>query len=173
VLPITPKNYIIQPKFNGWSLVIPGDGSAWTRRGNSITSWKCFENLDLNFPYPLHAELVATSNRAYDVTSLRHKSDDFKIIVHDVMVVGIPIEDRIQIAKDIVPNLDPFYVSPFFCCLTWDEVKGLFEIITDIGHEGIVLKRMGSSYLIGQTGSIQNTDWYKIKNINEIPDENN
>jgi hypothetical protein len=163
VLPTTPVAYWVQPKYNGWALVLPGNGTAWTRRGREITDWTCFDNLNLCFDYPLHAELIVAGGIATDVPRLKHGAVEPVIVVHDVMVKGLPIESRLALLDIIVPREPPWQVGQTFTAATWEEVNRLFRIALSEGHEGVVLKKRGSHYHIGQAGSISLPDWYKIK----------
>jgi hypothetical protein len=163
VLPRTPVAYWVQPKYNGWALVLPGNGTAWTRRGREITNWTCFDNLNLCFDYPLHAELYVAGGVATDVPRLKHGTVKPVIMVHDVMIEGRPIENRLTLLDTVVPREPPWQISQTLTATTWDEINRLFHTMLSQGHEGLVLKKRGSHYHIGRAGSVSLPDWYKIK----------
>jgi len=163
VLPKTPIAYLIQPKYNGWALVLPGNGTAWTRRGREITDWACFNGLNLYFDYPFHAELIVAGGVATDVPRLKHRTIEPVIVVHDVMVAGLPIESRLALLDKFVPTTPPWRKGQILTASTWEEVNQLFRIALSEGHEGLVLKKRGSPYHIGRAGSVSLPDWYKIK----------
>jgi hypothetical protein len=162
-LPRTPREYLIQPKYNGWALVLPGDGTAWTRRGREITDWECFAGLDLRFDYPLHAELYVAGGVATDVPRLKHLTREPTIAVHDVMVERVPLEKRMILLDQIVPYEKPWKKVANYRAETWEMVNAIFREALKAGHEGLVLKRQGSFYFIGRAASVSMPDWYKVK----------
>ncbi len=165
-LPKTPKEYWLQWKYDGWCLVLPGDGTAWTRRGTEITDWICFDGLNLHFDYPLHAEIFIENGRSSDVPKLKHRLLKPWIAVHDAMVEHMPFEERQLLLRRIVPvwaDSVNWTVAPSWSVNTWEEVNQYFRCAGELGHEGLVLKRKESFYNIGRAISVECADWLKIK----------
>lgn len=163
-LPLTPYSYWVQPKFNGWALVLPGDGTVWTRRGNEITDWPCFAGLSLRFFFPIHAELCVVGGVSSDVSTLRRQRQDrvFYIAVHDAMIEGLRIEERLQHLRKLRLE-SPFLLARTVDFFTWEEVNDAVSDCIAQGDEGVVLKQKNSPYYIGRLSSIELPIWYKIK----------
>jgi hypothetical protein len=133
------------------------------RRGRKITDWTCFDNFNLCFDYPLHAELYVAGGIATDIPRLKHGTVEPVIMVHDMMVKGLPIESRLALLEKIAPNGPSWQISQTLTATTWEEVNRLFQVALSEGYERLVLKKRGSHYHIGRTGSVSLPDWYKIK----------
>lgn len=84
-------------------------------------------------------------------------------MVHDMMVKGLPIESRLALLEKIAPNGPSWQISQTLTATTWEEVNRLFQVALSEGYERLVLKKRGSHYHIGRTGSVSLPDWYKIK----------
>lgn len=160
VLPPSPEEFWVQWKYNGWNVVIPGDGTAWTRHGNEITDWRCWEGVNLHLDFPLNVELCAESGRLEDVPGLRNGSKRPMRVVHDFMLENVPIEDRLPLFTSLD---DSWTIANTVGRGSWEGINEEFDLSLAAGHEGLVLKRKGSSYVVGQVASVSSPDWLRLR----------
>jgi ATP-dependent DNA ligase len=165
VLPPTPRGFLVQPKYDGWNVVV-GGGRVWTRRGNEITGWCADWGFDPAPRHPINGELLAVvegvvADHAH-IQGIRTGRCRPLLVAFDVMVEGPGLEERLAMLPDlagegahVAPTTEP---GP-----TWAEVNLLLEGAKAEGHEGLVLKRRGSLYHPGRHGPVLSEDWLKLK----------
>ena len=162
----TPAGYWIEPKINGWHIVFRGDGTVWTRHGHEITPWQCFKGMDLNFKYPVVAEIVNAAEMGNANVPGLANGGQAVIIAFDIMMPKAKIEERYKILTTApLKNLPHWSVIPRFEAKTWAEVNEMVKVAKANGGEGVVLKERGSLYHVGKTASIERPSWLKLKQL--------
>jgi len=161
ILPVSPKGFWVQYKYNGWNIVIY-NGQVYTRRGLFITDWRFWSGIDLNTKVPLQCELIVPHGVCTDVPRLKNNNAVGRIVVHDAMV-DMEIEERRKMLKSIVPEEKPWCRAPFLKCHTWTEVNDMFDCALRKGHEGVVLKQRHSGYYVGSEKSAELPIWMKFR----------
>jgi ATP-dependent DNA ligase len=168
MLPATPDDYLVQPKYDGWNVVVHA-GHIWTRHGNDITSWCLNWGFDLAPQYPVNGELLArtgdvTAERA-DIQGIRNGRCRPYLLAFDLMLEGPPIEQRLSLLRALaagnlapVPTTDPSQTGA-----TWQEVNTWLAQARHCGKEGLILKKKGSLYSTSRETSIVTADWLKLK----------
>ena len=162
-LPPTPEGWIFQLKYNGWNVII-NKGRIYTRRGNDITEWLDDWGFPLDWDVPLNGELTAHLGGLKDVASIKTKKFEPRIDVFDVMVEGMLLEERLELMKKLVGDTY-FGLVPAvtFRWKSWERANMELAYFKGTGHEGLVLKREGSPYVIGSEISVISPDWLKFK----------
>lgn len=169
ILALTPEQYWIQIKYNGWNIIID-EGKIFTRRGKDITHWNCWGNLNLTPSFPVNGELISINERQYDIQTIRTGRMDYKIMAFDIMIEQMPIEERLDKLRQ--ENLG----EKVKICQTidgnkfkdWEEVNLFLKKLLASGKEGIVLKKKKSFYHIGDYDSVNFSDWIKLKTLVDI-----
>lgn len=168
MLPMTPEDYWVEPKYNGWNVVLPGDGTAWSRHGKEMTHWKCFQDEPLRFPHPVCIELVnKRGGGSAWVSKLRNGKtarEDVLFAAYDVMVEGMVIECRQKLLRSILPSTDQWVQAPRCAFSTWKAFNEFLFTTMSRGAEGVVLKKKQSLYFRGKVSSVESPHWIKIKN---------
>jgi len=159
--PFTDPGWIFEPKWDGYRLIIEWDGSAMTLRTRSgrIFDHEAFETPPADHPVVLDGELVAYDDAGvprFDL--LQRGARDVACMVFDILfdeaeVIGEPIEDRLRRLERL--TLPPPFVRSE---VVPTEGQALFSAAAANGMEGIVAKRLGSTYRPG----VRSTDWRKI-----------
>ena len=168
VLPATPDDYLFQTKYDGWNIVI-NDGHVWTRRGNDITSWCADWGFDLAPEYPVNGELIAEVDgvpaQRPDIAGIRTGRCLPRVLAFDLMVEGPPIEERLDLLRELaagrmtaVETTDPVSIAA-----SWTDINARLTEVKEAGHEGLVLKKKGSTYFVSHETSIITPDWLKVK----------
>ena len=153
------QDYIIQPKWRGWRIVIHNNKS-WTRKGTSIP-------VETNFPtksyeYQLDGEIISLDKEVEHQVRKAIKNNRYNIRIFDIWVPSRPdmtIEERLKLLKDDFGINVEIHEAK-----TAKEVENLFKFFTTRGNEGLVMKKRGSRYLTSQgpTNPIDN-NWSKIR----------
>lgn len=164
-LPKTPSDFLLQLKFDGWNVVI-NEGRIWTRRGNDITDWVDDWGFELNPKYPVNGELIAVGGERKDIPSIKTGKLRPRVMAFDLMIEGMPIEERLQLLKGIedgglvaAMTTDPLQTKE----VSWSRVNRMLGAAKAMGDEGLVLKRKGSPYHVSEVISVVTLDWLKLK----------
>ena len=168
VLPATPDDYLVQTKYDGWNIVID-EGHVWTRRGNDITSWCAEWGFDLAPEHPVNGELIAEQDgvpaQRPDIAGIRTGRCLPRVLAFDLMLEGPPIQERLDMLASLadgrmtaVETTDPRRTN---AC--WDDINALLAAAKERGHEGLMLKKKGSTYAVSHEISIITPDWLKLK----------
>jgi hypothetical protein len=160
-----PNRWIIQPHTKG-VVVVMGHGNIWFRNGDNITrKWTergAFDNPETCFDF---GDLYVIGEIATESVRL-WKQDDMPV---DVLAVDLvspqPIEIRLQILTALLENSndDTVRLSPYVCIDDWGYVERLLEEAFDVGMKSIILKRMGSTYSLGEDAAVRSADWIEIQ----------
>lgn len=162
------KGWIYEPKFDGIRLLV-GNNFSYTRHGTITTS--TFPELhSLKLDVLLDGELIAPglhapdnfagamsrfsgnkeqpiSYRAFDIISYKSES-----------VATYPIEERKGLLTEVITKINSKHINlvPY----VYTEGRSLFNVIKENNMEGIIAKRLGSSYIPGT----RSDNWRKIIN---------
>lgn len=164
------EEYIFEPKSNGirLELISAADGiKLYTRHGNDITtSLPEIIRLDIPTGMALDGELVCYSNQITEdfesvMTRIMAKSERkvnellkeypctyvvFDILQHkNEMITKLPLSDRIELLDQTINNQDHLRKV----VRTSDGIA-LFELIKQHKLEGVVAKKLSSSYHVGK-----------------------
>lgn len=166
-LPPTPGGFLVQPKFDGWNVVVSG-GRIWTRRGNDITGWCDDWGFDPAPRHPLNGELLAiVGDEAVghtQIQGIRTGRCRPRVMAFDVMVEGPVLEERLAMLPGLSGgSMLPVETTDSGPGATWDDVNRQLEAAWKQGHEGLVLKRRGSLYYPSRDVGIVTPDWLKLK----------
>jgi hypothetical protein len=170
-LPATPADWWVQPKWRGWHLAvcpgIPGPRIVSKNGRLDLSDWIGLRELSEwaeRLPWPVAGEFVCVEGKTEAaVATARRRLVDGCFHVFDVMIEGVPIEERFGWLEQLrscplVRVIDRFEVD------TWDDVNRLFRGLTrDPWIEGAVLKRRGSLYQVGVECPPVSPDWIKLK----------
>lgn len=81
------------------------------------------------------------------------------VYLNDMWIYDKPFRERNEILSHIITTNQHIQLVPSF-----SETESLFHAIKEQEMEGIVLKRIGSSYTIGK----KREDWLKVKNFQDL-----
>ena len=155
-----PHDYIAQPKFRGWRIVIHNNES-FTRRGNRIPIETHFRT---DFDYQLDGEITASSKvknpTEHDVRRAI-KDGSYILNMFDIYIPEFPrmiLLDRL----DILRKKFGFDVWSFSI---WkiEEISHMLQFMKMAGFEGVVIKRKDSIYRISESCEIVDHEWIKVK----------
>ncbi|MEK5071732.1 ATP-dependent DNA ligase [Sporosarcina sp. FSL K6-1508] len=162
------EGWIYEPKFNGIRLLAENNRS-YTRHGTVTTS--IFPELIFGGnEVLLDGELIAPGEESPDdfegaMSRFSGKKDQlislmaFDVIsYHTETVAHWPIEERKELLTEVISEIDSPYINLVPYVVT--EGEQLFDVIKANKMEGIVAKRLGSSYIPGT----RSNDWRKIIN---------
>ncbi len=170
-------DWIVEPKVDGWRLEVIrypcGRIEFWGRRLEKKPNWterlssltKMAEKF-LPEGIILDTELYSTEGRQL-IPSLFAKVPKaepliyvFDVIFYQGKFVGkLPLWRRKEILQKI--GLQP----PFYL-IEWDALRNVNEDLREMvkrGYEGIVIKKLSSTYEIAKDGPMATADWRKIK----------
>jgi ATP-dependent DNA ligase len=169
--------WIYEPKIDGWRMQIlkynNGVTECWGRRLERKPNWSSklgylLEELHENIPKGtvFDCELYSTGGRRY-IPSLFAKKPKVKPLVYVFDVVylkGVNVSKKtLKTRKRMLSGIS--IEPPFFCVkgkkLT--NVKSDYSSEMKKGHEGIVIKKLDSPYLLGKEAPIATQWWRKIK----------
>jgi ATP-dependent DNA ligase len=167
VLPPTPADFLIQPKYDGWNVVV-SEGRIWTRRGKEITAWTGDWGFDPAPSHPINGELLAVAGDTVvghaDIQGIRTGRRRARLVAFDVMVEGPGLEERLEMLRDAVGT--GMHIAPttdLGPTGTWPQTNRELDEALAAGHEGLMLKRRGSLYHPGRHAGIVTHDWLKMK----------
>jgi ATP-dependent DNA ligase len=160
--------WLYEPKYNGIRLLVGNDYS-YTRHGTITTS--IFPELLFNIPNTLlDGELIAFGRDTPDDFELAmsrfkgNKEQPISLMVFDILtlnqksVVHYPLEERKSILEESLLKIDSSYFN--FVPYVLTDGKQLFNVIKENNMEGIVAKRLRTSYKF----DTRSDDWRKIIN---------
>lgn len=162
------EGWIYEPKFNGIRLLVENNRS-YTRHGTVTTS--IFPELIFEgHKVLLDGELIAPGEISPDdfegaMSRFGGKKEQpISLMVFDVIsyqsktVRHWPIEERKELLTEVLTEIDSPHISlvPY----VYTEGKQLFDVIKENQMEGIVAKRLGSTYIPGT----RTNNWRKIIN---------
>jgi len=162
------EEWLFEPKYDGIRLLV-GNQHSYTRHG-TITTSRFPELLFGGEDVLLDGELIAPGTDAPDdfsgAMSRFSGNDDqpislmaFDVITyHNETVNHWPIEERKGLLTDVISLIDSQYINLVPYVL--GEGEQLFNIIKENSMEGVVAKRIGSTYIPGT----RSDDWRKIIN---------
>ena len=169
--------WVVEPKIDGWRLQIvkhlSGKVKLWGRRLEKNPDWtdklKQVTRLAgeiLPSGTLIDAELYSTGGRRY-IPSLFAKNPKaspviylFDVIFYQGKFVGdLPLEERKKILLKMTLK-PPFYHVEFTPLV--DLNRQLIEMVKR-GHEGVVIKKLSSTYQLARDGPLATPDWRKIK----------
>jgi ATP-dependent DNA ligase len=169
--------WIFEPKIDGWRMQIirykSGRTEYWGRRLERKPNWSLklyylTKRLDDIIPGGtiLDCELCSTGGRRC-IPSLFAKKPkvDPVVYVFDVIYYrGVNFSKKtLKSRKNLLASID--FIPPFYNVsgkkLT--NLKDNYRSEVKQGHEGIVIKKLDSSYQIGKEAPIATQDWRKIK----------
>jgi ATP-dependent DNA ligase len=170
--------WIFEPKYDGWRIQFikcsNGEIKIFGRRLEKNPDWTqklsyLLEKINKILPNGsiLDAELCSDKGRRF-IPSLFSSTPKVKpkIFVFDVIYLNNEflgnkkLEERKSILKKEICFEEPFYYAEFD--LLRDINKSL-KIALEQGHEGIVIKKLGSFYIISKDAPTATADWRKIK----------
>lgn len=180
--PISQSSYIAELKLDGIRLILStagGQVKCWTRHGTPCTD-RFPELATLNLPpgIVLDGELIVTDEQSHPdfeailtrfQTTNEHKirtlmkSDPVQFCVFDVLmfagkdVTALPLHERKAILQDQIeeqPHLSLVRSIP------GEQARAFFDLVSQQGLEGIVLKKVDSTYQVGK----RSHDWLKVIN---------
>jgi len=169
--------WVFEPKIDGWRMQIlkapNGKVELWGRRLEKNPHWteklpqikKVAEEI-LPDGILLDAELFSSGGRRY-IPSLFAKNPKVEPVVYVFDVVFFrgkfigrkPLRERRELLR-VIKWEKPFIIVPQYPLI--DLKKALMECL-NMGHEGIVLKRVDSQYRIGEGAPEATANWRKIK----------
>lgn len=148
------RDFIAQPKYDGWYVVFR-DGRAYTRTGEDITSWACWQGRDL--PENAVGELLHVYGRA-KIPSLSNSRDGMRVVLFDIPGPA-PLEVRLY-ELGLVASVYGFGHAPSLEFSSWEDANDQLAVIQrNPLIEGFVLKRRASAWTSGE----QHKDWYRMK----------
>lgn len=169
--------WIWEPKVDGWRMQVlkydDGRVGIWGRRLERHPDWtprlpylvECASKI-LPPGTLLDSELSHPQGRRYIPSLFTSKgSKDAQILVFDIVFLegefigNLPLNQR----KELLLSLKltpPFFILPFKPIQNLP--KHLQEAIEE-GHEGIVIKNLSSTYIVGKEAPIATENWRKIK----------
>jgi ATP-dependent DNA ligase len=169
--------WIYEPKIDGWRMQIirckNGQTECWGRRLERKPNWSSkllyvLEELEEAIPKGtiLDCELYSTGGRRF-IPSLFAKKPKVKpmVYVFDVIYLkGVNVSKKtLKTRKRMLSEIN--IKPPFFCILgkKLTNVKRDYSSEVGKGHEGIVIKKLNSPYLLGKESPIATQWWRKIK----------
>lgn len=162
------KYWLYEPKYDGIRLLV-GNRHSYTRHG-TITTSRFPELLFGGDELLLDGELIAPGTDAPDNFSgamsrfSGNKDQPISLMAFDVIsyrkeiVNHWPIEERKGLLTEVISVIDSQYINLVPYVL--GEGEQLFNVINENSMEGIVAKRIGSTYIPGT----RSDDWRKIIN---------
>lgn len=168
--------WLFEPKIDGWRLQIlcreRGHAECWGRRLEKEPNWsrklpvitKAAETLPEGTL--IDCELSSTGGRRF-IPSLFARQPKVKPLVYVFDVIFLarqnisrrPLKKRKQLLAELqlTPPLHPLLGQPL------SNMKARMREAIAQGHEGIVIKKLNSVYLIGRDGPIATENWRKVK----------
>jgi bifunctional non-homologous end joining protein LigD len=171
-MPVAGANdYVLEPKWDGWRAIVEVHDRVrvWTRRGHELTD-RLPELAPLaaavDRQVVLDGELVAGQGRANDFyrvlggVSARARRSTLTFIAFDVLLHGEPTIDqpyrtRRARLERLALNGPAWCTSPILD----GGVRDALKVCAEHDVEGVVAKRLGSSYRPGE----RSPDWVKVK----------
>lgn len=162
------EDWLYEPKYDGIRLLV-GNRHSYTRH-RTITTSRFPELLFGGDELLLDGELIAPGNDAPDNFSgamsrfSGNKDQPISLMAFDVIsyrketVIHWPIEERKGLLTEVISVIDSQYINLVPYVL--GEGEQLFNVINENSMEGIVAKRIGSTYIPGT----RSDDWRKIIN---------
>ena len=170
-------NWIYEPKIDGWRMQMISYGEnrleCWGRRLERNPNW----TVKLQYMYDkihglipkntlLDCELCSDRGRRF-IPSLFAREPKAKPIVYVFDMVyykGVDISTRtLKQRKKMLSEID---LGPPFCIVRGNiltDLKDNYASEVKKGHEGIVIKKLNSPYIIGKESPIATHNWRKIK----------
>lgn len=170
------SDWIYEPKIDGWRLQIIKDNTGkiecWGRRLEKKPNWtnklsaviKAADNLPQGTI--IDAELYSTKGRRFipSVIAGNRKAKPivylFDVIYYQGKFIGnFPLKERKKLLSRIQVK-PPLYVVEYKPVV---DVKKHLLAMAKKGHEGIVLKKLSSPYLLSSSAPMATEYWRKIK----------
>lgn len=160
--------WLYEPKYDGFRLLV-GNGHSYTRHG-TITTSRLPELIFGGDEVLLDGELIAPGEQSPDDFSgamsrfSGNKEQPISLMAFDVIsyqnetVKHWPIEERKGLLTEVISVIDSQYINLVPYVL--GEGEQLFDVIKENNMEGIVAKRLGSTYVPGT----RSDNWRKIIN---------
>ncbi|KQL37111.1 RNA ligase family protein [Psychrobacillus sp. FJAT-21963] len=161
------KDWIYEPKYDGIRLLV-GNKYSYTRHGTITTNR--FPELHIQHDVLLDGELIAPGTDAPDNFEgamsrfSGNKEQPIYFMAFDILsyknesISRYPLEERKGLLTEVLAKIN----SPYIHLVPYihTEGKSLFNLIKDNNMEGIVTKRLGSTYMPGK----RTDNWRKIIN---------
>jgi len=155
------NQYMVQWKWRGWRICIDQDGNCFTRTKKPI-------DIITNFPkqkydYQLDGEIISLDDQVEHKVRKAIKDNNYQIKIFDIFIPSKPeltLEERLQILKE------DFNIEVE--CQKINSFEGVNRLLTkalNLGREGIVLKKQGSTWRCGNVTSLIERDWIKVKEL--------
>jgi ATP-dependent DNA ligase len=169
--------WIYEPKIDGWRMQIirynNGKTECWGRRLERKPNWTSklsylLETLKGNIPpgTVLDCELYSSEGRRF-IPSLFARKPKVKPVVFafdTVYFAGTNVSKKeLRTRKDLLSQIR--FNPPFYRIAgrKLTNIKRNYESEMKNGHEGIVIKKLDSTYLIGKESPVATQWWRKIK----------
>lgn len=155
------NQYTVQWKWRGWRICIDQDGNCYTRTNRPIDITTNFPKQ--NYDYQLDGEIISLDTQVEHKVRKAIRENNYKIKIFDIFIPSKPeltLEERLQILKE------DFNIEVE--CQSTNSFEGVNELLTealDLGREGIVLKKQGSTWRAGNVASHIERDWIKVKEL--------
>ena len=154
------EEWIAQPKYRGWRVVIPSSNIVYTRHRNVVPievsykpEWEIGE-------YQLDGEIINPQRHTEYGVRRAILDGTWQLKIFDIFVQGkdYTLDERIRLLNTyfkIYPLV--FYIN------TYNDMFYLRDHCKGHGFEGVVIKRRDSLYKISKHISIIDPDWVKLK----------
>jgi len=153
--------YKVQWKWRGWRVCIDQDGNCYTRMKKPIDIVTNFPKH--NYDYQLDGEIISLDNQVEHKVRKAIRENNYEIKIFDIFIPSRPdltLEERLDILKnDFGIEVECNRVNSF------EEVNDLYKKAISLGREGIVLKKLGSTWRFGNVASHIERDWIKVKEL--------
>jgi bifunctional non-homologous end joining protein LigD len=163
------EGWVYEPKWDGYRAIVSiagGEARLTSRRGNDLT--ERFRDVARTAVLAvrsadavLDGEICALDERGRARFSLLQEgTGTLALVVFDLLeldsepLIELPLEERRKRLEQLVGGAPNVYVSPQF-----EDGDALLEAAVDQGLEGVVAKRLDSSYQPGR----RSPDWRKVK----------
>ena len=116
-----------------------------------------------NYDYQLDGEIISLDNQIEHKVRKAIRENNYEIKIFDIFIPSRPnlvLEERLEILKnDFGIEVECNKVNSF------EEVNELYKKAISLGREGIVLKKLGSTWRSGNVTSHIERDWIKVKEL--------
>jgi len=154
-----PDEWIIQPKYRGWRIIIYNN-NIYTRMFRNIGQLDIKTNFNVDFEYVLDGELVSKDfpSTEYKVRKAL-KENNYKIEIFDIYIFDKPNLTLLE-RSEILDTFFNIKVSNFEMV---DDLEKFVKLLKLAGFEGIVLKKKDSAYKYSPDKPVLDENWVKIK----------
>ncbi len=170
--PFADPGWSFEPKWDGYRAILTWDGTEVhlrSRRGNDFTdTYSELSAFRATRPCVIDGEIVALGadgRPSFELLQGRKRSRiavsmvAFDLLFDGEPIIGLPLEDRQERLTALGPE------PPF---VTVEPIRGdghaMWDAVVDRGLEGMVAKRLGSSYRPG----VRSPDWRKVVHVNSL-----